>query len=98
MISGVRHYIGASWKIPDEMSLYGAREFYAQVIKGESVGEALRRARLRLIKDFGEGAFVWASYVLYGDPTIVLASKPLLKRVNTRFGTLLKKKMAIAGY
>jgi tetratricopeptide (TPR) repeat protein len=34
-----------------------------------TVGEAVRQARISLIKDYGEETIVWASYLLYGDPT-----------------------------
>lgn len=72
LCSGVRHYIGASWKVPDGISLCFAKEFYSQIAQGGSVGSSIREARLKIIKDFGEDSIVWASYILYGDPTTVL--------------------------
>lgn len=95
LLSGVRHYIGASWKIPDTMSLCAAKEFYLQISKGECVGKALRKMRLKLINDFGESAFVWASYVYYGDPTIVLVSKSSSKKIGSWIKTLSKKRIVI---
>ena len=37
------------------------------------VGEAVRRARLELIDTYGEETIVWATYMLYGDPTFEFA-------------------------
>jgi len=72
LLSGVRHYIGTLWKISDEISLSFAEEFYLHIISGRSMGEAVRRARLGLIRRYGLGSFIWASYLLYGDPTLTL--------------------------
>ena len=81
LCSGVRHYIGCSWKIPDDISLSFAKEFYSQIAQSESVGNAIRKARLKIIKDFGEDTIVWASYILYGDPTNVLIATPNIQRI-----------------
>jgi len=79
LFSGVRHYIGTIWKIEDPVSLVFAKEFYTQLIKGNSVGECMRLGRLRLIKEYGITAISWASYLLYGNPNFILfrfKSKP----------------------
>ena len=72
IFSGVKHYIGSIHKIEDPVSLVMAREFYANLIKGQPVGEAVRLARLRLIKEYGVNSCFLASYILYGDPNFVL--------------------------
>ena len=72
LFSGVRHYIGTIRKIEDPVSRTFAKEFYTQLIKGESVGECMRMSRLRLIKEYGSASISWASYLLYGDPSFVL--------------------------
>lgn len=69
MLSGVKHYIGTFWEILDEPSSRFAVECYKQALSGKTVGEAVREARLTLIKEYGEETIVWASYLLYGDPT-----------------------------
>ncbi len=69
ILSGVKHYIGTFWEILDEPSSRFALECYRHALSGTTVGEAVRRARLSLIKDYGEETIVWASYLLYGDPT-----------------------------
>ena len=72
LFSGVRHYIGAIRRIEDPVSLDFSKEFYAQLINGASVGESLRHARLKLIREHGIGSIYWAGYLLYGDPNFVL--------------------------
>jgi CHAT domain-containing protein len=74
LLSGVQHYIGTFWEILDEPSLCFAKSFYGFLANGENIGEAVRRAREELIKAYGEETVVWASYMLYGDPTFSLAS------------------------
>lgn len=69
VLAGVKHYIGTFWEILDEPSSRFAEEFYHQVLSGQSVGEALRKARQALILKYGEETIVWGSYLLYGDPT-----------------------------
>ncbi len=85
LFAGTMHYIGAMRRIEDDLSLLFAREFYGQLIKGEKVGECVRQARLKLIKERGIGAIGWVSYILYGDPNFALfkprprPAAPLLK-------------------
>lgn len=69
LITGVKHYVGTFWEILDEPSSYFAMEFYKQIFFGMTTGEAIRKARHALIKEYGEENIVWASYLLYGDPT-----------------------------
>jgi CHAT domain-containing protein len=73
LLSGVQHYIGTFWEILDEPSLHFAKSFYTRVAQGERVGEALRRARADLIETFSEETILWASYMLYGDPTFTFS-------------------------
>ena len=74
LMAGVQHYIGTFWEILDEPSLHFAKEFYRFLAQGAPVGEAVRRARQGLIDAFGEETIVWASYMLYGDPTFGFAA------------------------
>ena len=68
LLSGVQHYIGTFWDILDEPSNLFAISFYREIIKGVSIGEAVRNARLALVDTYGYETIVWASYMLYGDP------------------------------
>lgn len=72
LFSGTRHYIGTIRKIEDQMSLVFSKEFYTHLINGKSVGECLRLARLKIIREHGLAALPWMSYLLYGDPHFVL--------------------------
>jgi class 3 adenylate cyclase/CHAT domain-containing protein/tetratricopeptide (TPR) repeat protein len=69
LITGVQHYVGTFWDILDDPGHDFALAFYHEMIGGQSVGEAVRRARLSLVDKYGEETIVWASYMLYGDPT-----------------------------
>ncbi len=71
LFAGVRHYIGSIRKIEDNASLVFAREFYAKLISGLSVGESLRLSKLKLIKEHGLAGLHWVNYLLYGDPSFV---------------------------
>lgn len=76
LLAGVQHYIGTFWDVQDEPSLHFAIDFYEVLINGAMVGEAIRRARQRLIERYGEETITWASYMLYGDPTVRYAASP----------------------
>jgi len=96
LFSGVRHYVGTIWKIEDPVSLVFAKEFYTQLIKGNSVGECMRLSRVKLIKEYGIAAISWASYLLYGNPNFRLfrpKSKPMALKFK-RDVSLYKKQMA----
>jgi len=69
VLAGVKHYVGTFWEILDDPSRRFALEFYKGLISGMTVGEAMRTSRFALINEYGEEAIVWASYLLYGDPT-----------------------------
>ncbi|MFO7985905.1 MAG: CHAT domain-containing protein [Desulfatiglandaceae bacterium] len=69
LLAGVRHFLGTFWEIMDEPSSRFAEEFYHCFMSGMTLGEAVRRARQALIREYGEEHIVWASYLLYGDPT-----------------------------
>jgi tRNA A-37 threonylcarbamoyl transferase component Bud32 len=47
LLAGVRNYIGTFWVTHDEESARFARAFYAALLRGESIGQALQEARLR---------------------------------------------------
>ncbi len=69
LLAGVKHYIGTFWEILDEPSSRFAVQFYTHLLSGQTVGAAVRQARLDLVRHYGEETIVWGSYLLYGDPT-----------------------------
>lgn len=72
LFAGVRHYIGTVRRIEDPVSLSFSKEFYIQLISGKSVGESVKLARVKLMKEYGIASIYWASYLLYGDPNFIL--------------------------
>jgi len=72
--SGVKQAVGTLWRIPDAPAQAFAVEFYDLIGRGVSIGEALRSARLKMIREFGWESMIWAAYVLYGDPNVALFS------------------------
>ncbi len=80
--SGVSHYIGTFWEILDSPSSLFAIEFYRTLTRNASVGKALREARLKLIERMGKNNIIWASYMLYGDPTFVLFEKDSIAAIQ----------------
>jgi tetratricopeptide (TPR) repeat protein len=97
LFSGTRHYIGTIRRIEDPLSFTFSKEFYTQLILGKSVGESLRLARLRLIKEYGISSLNWTSYLLYGNPDFVLfkaPARPQRQRLKRNILTY-KKQVAI---
>jgi len=77
LLAGVQHYIGTFWEIPDEAGALFARSFYRSLAAGASIGSAMRAARQSIVRAYGEDTIVWASYMLYGDPsTLYVAPEP----------------------
>ena len=73
LTAGVRHYIGTQWEVVDGQSALFAAALYRELADGKAIGAAVRHARGAVVKEAGEAALAWASYVLYGDP----AARPL---------------------
>ncbi len=67
--AGVRHYVGTCWEIMDEPSSFFAHEFYEYLRSGKTMGQAIKEARCNLTDRYGPD-ICWASYILYGDPTV----------------------------
>jgi S1-C subfamily serine protease/CHAT domain-containing protein len=75
LLSGVTHYVGTFWEILDAPSSLFAAVFYESLGNGASVGEALRDARKRVFEEYNGNNIIWASYMLYGDPSSQLVVK-----------------------
>lgn len=69
LLSGVKHYLGTFWEIPDAQSRHFALAFYNHLLNGGSMGAAVLAARRDIMARYGRQDIVWASYLLYGDPT-----------------------------
>lgn len=69
LLSGVTHYIGTCRDILDEHSGHFALTFYQNLLNGGSIGKSMQKARLEMLNRFGKSSVLWASYLLYGDPS-----------------------------
>jgi len=87
LIAGVQHYVGTFWEILDQPSSRFALEFYRFMIKGLPIGECVRKSRLELIKQYGEDSIVWASYLLYGDPSYHYLQSEMKEERDKRIDT-----------
>ena len=76
LVSGVQHYLGTFWEVLDEVSCEFSVSFYHNLVKGEPIGCAVKKAREHLIARYGEGNIIWACYVLYGHPDFTYFSAP----------------------
>jgi CHAT domain-containing protein len=69
LLSGVQHYIGTFSETVDAPSSEFAMRFYAALAEGKTVGISLRDARQASSRADAKETFVWANYMLYGDPS-----------------------------
>jgi hypothetical protein len=70
--AGIRHYVGTHVKIPQHRSVQVLKKFYSSLERGDTVGQALRQARVAYrprghdVRDGGTA--LGLSFLLYGDP------------------------------
>ena len=60
---GIQNYIGTGWPVADDPAVMFATTFYEETLKGETLGEALARAREQILS---EGS-TWGAYQHYGQ-------------------------------
>ncbi|NLI18988.1 MAG: CHAT domain-containing protein [Actinomycetales bacterium] len=63
------YVLGTRWRVSDKASAAFATSFYASLLDGAPVGQAVMDAR-RAVYDPGSTDLSWASYVYYGDPRV----------------------------
>lgn len=68
------NYVGSLWPLHDDPAVEIAIDFYKSIFEGRTFGEALRRARKKSYDKYGQEEIAWASYILYGDPSILVRS------------------------
>lgn len=78
LAAGSRSVLASLWGADDTFSLMLMKAFYRNLAEGIDAGEALRQAKLAMIKRFGPNATprLWSGYLLYGDST---ASIPTIR-------------------
>jgi CHAT domain-containing protein len=64
------YLIGNRSKVGDQGAGAFAKAFYQAMIAGDSLGRAVRSARIACRKAGAADDFSWASYILYGDPRL----------------------------
>jgi hypothetical protein len=74
LLAGVRLYIGTQWEVVDRDGADFALAFYQALARGGSAGTSMRVAR-REIRTNNDG-LSWASYVLYGSPSLAPVMAP----------------------
>ena len=91
--AGSRAVVATQWEVGDRSTVGFMEAFYRHLAKGQSVGDALRSAKLEAIRR-GAPAREWAAFVSVGDPLIEipLRAPPRLPRWIVAFLAL-----AIAG-
>jgi CHAT domain-containing protein len=66
-LAGARTLVMSLWKVPDKQTRELMTEFYAQVMAGAAVAEALTTAR-RVQRVKYPHPIYWAAFVCQGDP------------------------------
>jgi len=69
LLGGTRHVVGTLWDVRDEVARHFALAAYRELQRSGTIGGALAAAREALVARWGEDSLLWASHVLYGDPT-----------------------------
>jgi O-acetyl-ADP-ribose deacetylase (regulator of RNase III)/CHAT domain-containing protein len=65
LLAGVEGFLGSLFELEDGPASAFATSLWAELLRGETTGEALRRARAR---GRAQDSIDWAAYVHYGDP------------------------------
>jgi len=69
LLGGTRHVVGTLWDVRDEVARHFALATYGELQRGGTIGASLGAARAALVERWGDDSLLWASHVLYGDPT-----------------------------
>ncbi len=83
LLSGVQNFIGPFWVIHDQDSVRFSSIFYNAFVSGASIGEALNISKETIINEKGWDNLLWASYFLYGDPTLRIKTQKMTDKSDT---------------
>lgn len=67
LLAGARAVISSLWSVNDRSSRELMLHFYRSLVAGQTKDEALRQAKLRMIKKGKSHPYFWAGFVLAGD-------------------------------
>ncbi len=74
MIAGVPCVVVSQWKVADSSTYDLMKGFYEELRSGKDVSSSLRATMLQMLK-LKFKVYEWASFVVYGLPTICLPTK-----------------------
>jgi CHAT domain-containing protein len=66
--AGARSVLASLWSVNDRAAVFFMQEFYKDYLSGHSAREALRTAKMKMLKTAWKHPFYWAGFVLVGDP------------------------------
>lgn len=95
LLAGVRLYVGTQWEVVDGHSADLALAFYEALGRGAGAGMAMRVARKKIVREQGETSLCWASYVLYGDPSLVPMRPTEFRQKDLLSASLLDARLAV---
>ncbi|MGQ0649578.1 MAG: CHAT domain-containing protein [Gemmatimonadaceae bacterium] len=87
LAAGARSVLATQWPIGDRATVPFIEGFYGALADGETVGEALRTARLASLRA-GESPNRWAAFTLIGDPTISIGLQHPSRFPRSRWAAL----------
>ena len=68
MLAGAKTVVASVWNADDMMTARLMREFYSRLAAGETKADALRNAKLSILKREGSlSPYFWAGFTLWGD-------------------------------
>jgi CHAT domain-containing protein len=73
--AGARGCIGTIWPVNDIAAGDFASNVYRYLLFGSTIGEAILRSKRSSFKRWGYQDLVWASFLLFGDPSMRLVSR-----------------------
>ena len=88
MISGVPSVIASLWNVDDEVTASLMEKFYTYLKNGFHRSEALRRAKIDMIKTGHSDPFYWGAFVLWGDGDKILTRDLSDEPANTKLLTI----------
>jgi CHAT domain-containing protein len=66
MEAGAKRVVMTLWKISDAKTVDFMKKFYSEVLKGKDYSQALRSAKVSMIKE-GSLPYHWAGFILMGE-------------------------------
>ena len=82
--AGARSVIASLWPINDESTVTFMHDFYTHLVGGHPAGEALRDAKIKMLKSPRAHPFYWASFLFQGDPSAVEIGENNVRRSSQR--------------